>query len=464
MKDLGSVNDLDHLLKHSGKKSHLTPAQILAIGFFCIIFVGGTLLALPISAADGHSIHPVDAYFTATSAVCVTGLVTVDTGTRYSLFGQIIVLMLIQAGGLGFMTMATLIFMLIGKRINLRERLTIQEALNEDSLSGLVQLVRKVIFVTILFESMGSLLLSSRFIPLYGFAKGLWMGVFHSVSAFCNAGFDLIGGYRSLVPFVADPVINFTIMGLIVFGGLGFMVIIEVYRKRSFKKLSLNSRLVLLMTAGLLLIGFIFFFFVEYSNPKTLAPLPWWQKIMAAMFQSVTPRTAGYNTLDQSALTPASVLMTMALMFVGASPASTGGGIKTTTAAVILLSVRSVIRGREDVEFNRRRLPTGLHRRAIAIFLISALLVLIIATALMLIERKDNFAFEDIFFEVISAFGTVGLTRGITPLLAMPSKLLIMLTMFAGRVGPLTITLALAQRMAASEKGIKYPEEKVMIG
>lgn len=455
---------LDQTQKHGDKKKHLTPAQILAIGFFCIIFIGGTLLTLPVASADGKSIGAVNAYFTATSAVCVTGLVTVDTGTSYSLFGQVIILLLIQAGGLGFMTMATLVFMLIGKRINLRERLTIQESLNEDSLAGLVRLVRNVVVVTFLFEAMGALLLSSRFIPIYGFGKGLWMGVFHSISAFCNAGFDLIGGFRSLVPFVGDPVINFTIMGLIVFGGLGFMVIIEIYRKRSYKKLSLNSRLVLLMSAGLLLLGFIFFFFVEYSNPKTLGPLPWWQKIMAAMFQSVTPRTAGYNTVDQAALTPASVLMTILLMFVGASPASTGGGIKTTTAAVILLSVRSVIRGREEVEFNRRRLPTGLHRRAVAIFLISALLVIVITIALMLIERKDNFPFENILFEVVSAFGTVGLSRGITPELAIPSKLLIMLTMFAGRVGPLTITLALAQRMAAGNKGIKYPEEKVMVG
>lgn len=443
------------------RRTCLSPTQVLAIGFASIILIGGILLSLPVASANGQSIGFINSLFEATSAVCVTGLVVVDTGTDLSLFGQIVIITLIQIGGLGFMTAASLIFLALGKRITLRERLVMQEALNQFNLEGLVRLTKNVIGVTFIIEGIGALLLSTRFIPLYGFKKGLYYSIFHAISAFCNAGFDLIGNYRSLTGFVDDVVINMTVMGLIILGGLGFSVILDIWHHRRFKKLSLHSKLAVFMTVMLILIGTAFFFIVEYNNPYTLADKPLPIKILASLFQSVTPRTAGFNTIDQANLKDASKFMTILLMFIGASPASTGGGIKTVTASVIFFLTVSVVRGRDDIQVYGKRISHSIAHRAITITLISLMLLIGVSMVLSLIEPQP---FIDILFETSSALGTVGLASFDNGSMSTISKIFVMLTMFAGRVGPLTLTLALAKRQNQSDNSIRYPEGKVMVG
>ncbi len=442
-------------------KFRLSPTQVLVMGFASVIIIGALLLSLPVASNTGGSIGFLNALFEATSAVCVTGLVVVDTGTTLSLFGQIVIITLIQIGGLGFMTMATMVFLLLGKRITLRERLIIQEALNEFSLQGVVRLTRNIIWVTFLIEGTGALILAIRFIPMYGWLKGLYYSIFHAISAFCNAGFDLIGNYRSFTGFTDDIIINFTLMGLIVLGGLGFSVMLDIYRHRSFKRWSLHTKLVVCITAGLILLGAVFFFIVEFHNPRTLSGQNPMGKILGAIFQSVTSRTAGFNTIDIAGLSDASKFMTIILMFIGASPASTGGGIKTTTASIILLSVVSVIRGREDAEVFHRRIHHTIANRALAITIISLVVLIGVSMLLSLIEP---YPLVDTLFETASALGTVGLATVDNSALTNISKIFIIITMFAGRVGPLTLTLAFARRLSKNKGVIKYPEGRVMVG
>ncbi|HHY71468.1 MAG TPA: Trk family potassium uptake protein [Thermoanaerobacterales bacterium] len=445
-------------LLHTGAKN-LKPTQILAFGFAFLILAGGVFLSLPAASKSGQSIGFLNALFTATSAVCVTGLVVADTYTQFTIFGQIVIMSLIQMGGLGIMTMATLVFLLLGKKITLRERLVMQEALNQLTLSGLVKLTRHILFITLTFEGIGAVLLSIRFIKFYGLGQGLFYGLFHAVSAFNNAGFDLIGGFRSLIPFVEDPIINVVIMGLIVFGGLGFSVIYDLLSTRDFKRLSLHSKVVITMTGVLLVLSFIIFYLLEYSNPKTLGLLSPLGKVLAAAFQSVTPRTAGFNTLSLSDLTMASKYFTILLMFIGASPASTGGGIKTSTFAAIIMMIYTVLASKEDVEIYKRRIPADNIFKAAVIAVISLLLVFVSSFLLTVTERVD---FLSILFETTSAFGTVGLSLGITSGLTNFGKIVIMLTMFAGRVGPLTLAMALGSRI--NKALIKFPEERILVG
>jgi len=453
---LGAVN-IKRILQWI--RYRLKPTQILAFGFAALIFAGMILLTLPAASRSGQSVGLLNALFTATSAVCVTGLVVVDTYTQYSLFGQLVILSLIQMGGLGIMTMATLIFLILGRKINLRERLVMQEALNQGTLSGVVKLTRYIIATTIIFEGTGALLLSLRFTKIYGFSKGVYYGIFHAVSAFNNAGFDLIGNFRSLTPFVQDPLVNMVVMGLVIFGGLGFSVIYDIVTKRNFHKLSLHSKVVLTSTGVLLFLGFIAFYLLEYSNPATLGPLSPLGKILAAAFQSVTPRTAGFNTISISDLTMPAKYFTILLMFTGASPGSTGGGIKTSTFATILMMIYTVITSKEDVEIYQRRVPADNIFKAIAIAVISLMLVFISSLLLTITEHAD---FLKILFETTSAFGTVGLSLGITPDLTSIGKIFVIITMFAGRVGPLTLVLALGSR---KKKAIlKYPEERILVG
>ena len=445
----------------------MAPVQVLVLGFFSIIFVGAILLTLPIASRTGESLNFLDALFTSTSAVCVTGLVVVDTVTYFSLFGQIVIILLIQAGGLGFMTLATLLFMLIGKRISLRERLIIQESLNESSLQGLVRLVRNVFVATFAIETMGAVLLMIRFIPVYGVIKGIYYSFFHAVSAFCNAGFDLMGQAGSLTGYRGDIIVSGTIMLMIVLGGLGFQVLVDIYRKRNFHKLKFHSKLVLCMTTVLILSGAVIFYFAEIGNVHTLGnpELSEGSKVLMSFFQSITPRTAGFSTMDQGQLTSVGKLVTMLLMFIGANSASTGGGVKTTTIAVIIFMVVSVVKGKPDLNIGKRRISHDILFRAIAIVFISAMLVIIVAIAVMSFEaHKTGMTFENILFETLSAFGTVGLSTGITSSLSGASKACLIFTMFAGRVGPLTMTLAFANRLANDRTKIRYPEEKIMVG
>jgi trk system potassium uptake protein TrkH len=438
--------------------------QAIVIGFAAIIVVGSILLNLPISSRDGHSIGFINALFTATSAVCVTGLVVVDTYTHWTLFGQIVILFLIQVGGLGFMTLATLFSLALGRRISFKERLLIAESLNQFSPQGMVKLIKDILLGTLLFEGLGAIILSIRFAGQFGIKIGIYKGIFHSISAFCNAGFDLMGvhgKFSSLTNYVEDPVVSLTIMMLVIIGGLGFAVWEDVYRTRNFSELRLHTKLVLVITGILLVVGFISFLALEYSNAKTLQPLSFKGKILASMFQSVTPRTAGFNTLSLPDLTNASKLITMLLMFIGGSPGSTAGGIKTTTAGVVLFSVISVLRGSGDVNIFRKRLEIEVIFKAMAIFVLS--LIIIICTTVILSVLGDATLLEYLF-ESTSAFGTVGLSLGITPALGSVSKTALIITMFMGRVGVLTMGMAITLRMQKSELKLKYPEAKVLVG
>lgn len=445
-------------IEYAGYNTQMKPARILIFSFALVILIGCILLSLPMASKNGQSVGILNALFTSTSAVCVTGLVVVDTCTQYSLFGQVVIMLLIQIGGLGTMTMTTFIFLLLGKKITLRQRLVIQEALNQITLSGLVRLIQYIVTITLIFEGIGAFLLSLRFTQIYGIKKGIYYGIFHSISAFNNAGFDLIGGFQNLTPFVDDPLVCIVIASLIVIGGIGFTVIYDMLSKKNFKKLSLHSKIVIIVTIALILAGAILFYIFEYSNPKTLADISIKNKWLASLFQSITTRTAGFNTLNFSDMMLQTKYLTIALMFIGASSGSTGGGIKTTTFASIIMLVKSVISSKEDVEIFKKRIPEDIIFKAVTVTIISILLVFISSMLLTITENQD---FLDILFETVSAFGTVGLSLGITTELSELGKVIIILTMFVGRVGPLTIAMALSKRNKAP---IKYPEEKILIG
>lgn len=421
--------------------------------------MGGFLLSLPVASANGERLALLDSLFTATSAVAVTGLVVVDTGTYFSLFGQLVILGLIQIGGLGFMTMTTLLAVLIGKRISLRERLVIQEALNNISLSGVVQLSVRVLQLAAVFEGLGAFFLAWKFVPLYGWATGIYYSIFHSISAFNNAGFDLMGGFQSLQGFQGSWLINMVIAALIIIGGLGFTVLLDIGAKRKFSRLSLHSKLVLIMTGVLLGLGFVAFLILEFTNPNTIGELPWWQKLLVSFFHSVVPRTAGFSTVDIGELYNPTLFFLVFLMFIGASPSSTGGGVKTTTIGAMLAASVAIVRGYSEVELLERRLPKEIIFRALAIFLM-ALGLLSVGT--MVLAGTEPFPFLDILFEATSAFGTVGLSTGLTPSLSPVGKVIIMILMFVGRLGPMTAAAALAQRMQTPN--YKYPEEKIVVG
>ena len=331
------VNKFSHFI------NKMEPTQIMVMGFALVILIGAILLNLPISTKNGENIGFLDALFTSTSAVCVTGLVAVDTSTYWSSFGQLIIITLIQIGGLGFMTVTTLFALIIKKRINLRERLLIQESLNQIDLSGLVKLTRYILLTTFLIEGTGALILSTVFIPQFGLYKGIWYSIFHAISAFCNAGFDLMGvvsgPFSSLTSYVNNFTISITISLLIILGGIGYPVILDVIKNKKLSKLNLHSKIVIFSTVTLILFGMVFIFALEFNNPETLGNLSFGGKILASFFQSVTLRTAGFNTIDLGLMRECSIFLMIILMFIGASPASTGGGIKTTTIATLVLTV-----------------------------------------------------------------------------------------------------------------------------
>ncbi|HHY82397.1 MAG TPA: Trk family potassium uptake protein [Clostridiales bacterium] len=440
----------------------MSPARVLALSFLLTIILGTALLLLPAASVQGQSMGFMDALFTATSAVCVTGLVVVDTGTQLSLLGQLVILFLVQTGGLGIMTMSTLVFMLLGKRITLRERLLIMEALNLHNLQGVVRLTRRILLITFLIEAAGAFLLALRFIPVFGWGTGIYFSIFHSISAFCNAGFDLMGHYSSLTGFTGDVIINFIILGLIVLGSLGFTVIMDLGRHGfHIRKWTLHTKIVVFATAALALSGSIFFFLVEYNNPDTMGHLSLGNKILASLFLSAGSKTAGMNTISIGVLTNASKFLMMLLMFIGGSPSSMGGGIKTTTFSVILLMVWSVIKGKEDIVVFKKCIPISIALRALAIALISLLALSVVISVLSLLESAP---FMDIMFQAASALGTVGLSvMDIAGMLNI-SKMILVLSMFMGRVGPLSLTLAFAKKQSLSSNSIHYPEERIMVG
>lgn len=432
----------------------LSPPQMLAVGFFCLIVIGGVLLKLPF--ATNESISWVDAFFTATSAATVTGLGVVDTGSTFTIFGQIVIMLLIQTGGLGLMTIAILIVWMLGKKIGLRHRLLIGEALNQTHIGGLIKLVKRVCIFSICIELVGAIFLSIRFVPEFGFVKGLYYSIFHAVAAYNNAGFALWPD--NLTQYVGDPIINIGICSLILIGGLGFTVLIDIWYSRSFRKLSLHSKIMIVSTLVITVVSIIVIFVLEHGNAKTMGSLSFGEQVWASVFQGISPRTAGFNTLDYGSMEESTLLFTMILMFIGAGSVSTGGGIKLTTFVILMVSAVSFFKKKENVVLFHRTIKTSTITRALTIFVASQFLIF---SATFLLMLTENFSFIEVLFETVSAFGTVGLSMGITAQLSDIGKCIIMFVMFCGLVGPLTLVFSLAK---PAKQKIRYPSEDIFTG
>ena len=443
------------------KNKFFSPYMIILLSFVGVIILGGFLLSFPISVNYGKSVKLIDGFFIATSAVCVTGLSSIDIASVYNPFGQIVVLILIQLGGLGVITFTSVIIILISKKIGYYTKKVVQEDINIDTTFKIEEYVTKVIFAVILIEFIGAIILFFEFIKKFSFFKAIYYSVFHSISAFCNAGFALFSD--NLYGFKNSFIINITIPVLIFLGGIGFSTILNcynVFRKKE-KRLTTTTKLSIKISIFLVLIGTVAMFILEYSNPKTIGNLPLFQKLGAAFFQSVTTRTAGFNTVSISGLNISTSLLFIILMFIGASPGSTGGGIKTTTFGLIVLGTWATLKNRNIIEYNKRSVSWRIYNKAIAILFISLIYTSICVFLLLLLERNRNFL--DLAFEVYSAFGTVGLSRDLTPNLTSISKFVLIVTMFVGRIGPLTIALALS-KSKMKEENISRPQENILIG
>lgn len=439
-----------------------TNVEIIALGFAIVIFIGTILLMLPIANNDHVPTSFVDALFTATSATCVTGLVVFDSATHWSLFGQCVILLLIQIGGLGFITIGVFLATYLKKKISLRQRGLIEESVSTLKLAGGVKLVKHIIKGTLLFEGTGAVILSFVFVEDFGLVKGIYYGIFHSISAFCNAGFDLLGviePYGSLVPYATSPVVNITIMALIIIGGLGFIVWEDIYEKKWKVKNYLLQTKVVIVTSIILIFGGALLFYI-FEKQNTLWGLNQKDAIFASLFQSVTTRTAGFNTVDVSHLSPATSLLMMMLMFVGGSPGSTAGGIKTTTLAVLVIFVYSTITNKSDANVFNRRFDSKIIKKACSVFLIN--MSLIIFGSIVIFANQPELNFQGVLFEIFSAMGTVGISTGITRDLTVLSRIVIIILMYSGRVGSLTFALSLARKKKISN--CMNPAEKVAIG
>lgn len=437
---------------------HFSNYQIVVLSFAILIFTGTLLLMLPWASTNGESLSFLNALFTATSAVCVTGLVVVDTGTHFTIFGQMVIIILIQLGAIGVMTGATMTIVALGRRVNLKQRLLMQESLNQEGLSGMVRLTQIIIKYTFLIEFLAGIILALRFYQDYGL-KGIYFGFWHAISAFCNAGFDLLGGYSSLTSYSGDIIINLTIASLIILGGLGFTVMVDVVEKKNWQRLLVHTKVVIFTTGLLIIVGSVGIYILEKDNVDTLGGLSLQAKLLASFFQAVSPRTAGFNTIDLTALNSSTIFLIISLMFVGGSPASTAGGIKTTTFYILIMSVWSMIRGKSETTVFYRSISQNAIHKAYVVFTLSGILVITVSFLLNIFEG-NNFLY--LFFETISAFATVGLSCGLTPALTDNSKIALIITMFAGRVGPLTLAYALLHKK--KEAAIRYPEGKVIIG
>lgn len=443
---------------------HLSSAQVVLIGFLAIILAGSVLLCLPISSADGKVVSYVDALFTATTATCVTGLVTVPTVSTWSIFGQVIILLLIQIGGLGVITIAASIMMMLGKRIGIGNRILIQDSFNLNSLSGIVKFIKKVIIGTLIIEGIGALLYMTVFVPDFGI-KGIWISVFNSVSAFCNAGIDIISE-NSLCDYALNPVINLTTSFLIISGGIGFVVwwdvieIIKNKKRRHLRFLSLHSKIAISATAVLIVVGTILFFIFEYNNPLTMQSYSLIEKVEASFFQSVTTRTAGFATIPQENFTNASSIVSLLLMFIGGSPVGTAGGIKTVTFVILLATAASVIKNKRTIDVFNRQISEKSIKKAIAVFATS---FSVMTLSTILLSAASNADFLDVLYETVSATATVGLTRNFTASLNTVGKSIIIATMYFGRVGPISLAVAFKMRKS-SENIIENPIEEISVG
>lgn len=442
-----------------GDKEQISPSRKLILGFLSVIAVGVFLLMLPFSLKEGKSLNFLEALFTVVSVVCVTGLTVVDVSEVFSPLGDVILIALIQIGGLGVMTFSSIVFLLAGQKMTLYTRILLKEERNANSVGEILNFVRLMLLTVFIIESIGAVILIHEFRKIMPHEQAIYYGIFHSISAFCNAGFSLFS--NSLENFRGNSVISLTISYLIILGGMGFAIInsfIMMIRK-GVSRFTLTSKLAIHISMILTFGGAVLFFLLEFSNSATLSPLPWSEKIISSVFQSVTLRTAGFNTIPLGNLRSATVFMACIWMLIGASPGSTGGGIKTTTLGVILFYVIGIIRGKEHVEIFNRRLDWDVMNKALALLVVSLSYIALVILFLLVLEP---FSMEKIVFEVVSAFGTVGLTMGITPYLSVTSKLVIIVTMFVGRLGPMTIALALGEKKKKAR--VQYPKEDILIG
>ena len=451
-------------------KKSLSTTQIIALGFFVAISIGTALLMLPVSSADGRVTPLIDSLFTATTSICVTGLVVVPTYLHWSAFGKVVILLLIQLGGLGIISFTTGIMMVIGRRITLHDRILLEDALNLNTLSGLVAFLRKIFCGTFIIEGIGALGYTFLFIPKYGFLRGIWYSIFHSVSAFCNAGIDLLGD-NSLCNYLTNTWMNVVTMFLIISGGIGFIVwwdLLDAFKnltkkKKAFsyivKKLHIHTKLVLITTFILLFGGMLLILLFEYDNTATIGNLDFYHKILASLFQSVTTRTAGFLTISQSSLRPHTALTCMFLMFIGGSSIGTAGGIKTTTFALLVLNTIMIVKGQNHVTVFHKTIPHKTHQKAIAVTLVS---FLVLGVAIITMSCFETGSLMDIAYEVTSAIATVGLTRDFTPHLHLIGKTIIIICMYLGRIGPLSLAILFNNNTKRSL--IAYPHEDVTVG
>ena len=449
------------------KRIRLTTTQIILLSFILVISLGSILLTLPISSADGNSVPYIDALFTATTSTCVTGLVTLPTFSTWSVFGQVIILILIQVGGLGVITIMTGLMLLLNRKLGIGDRLLIQDAFNLNTMSGLVKFVKNVLFGTLIIEGIGAVLYMTVFIPEFG-AKGIWISVFNSVSAFCNAGIDIITE-NSLCNYADNPMINFVTSVLVILGGLGYIVwwdVLRVFKSRSpknrkiFRHLTLHSKIAITVTAGLILAGAILIFIFEFANPLTIGELSLFDKIQVSLFQSVTTRTAGFASIPQENLTNASAVISIILMLIGGSPVGTAGGMKTVTIAVLICSALATIRNKNSTTLFGRCISEDSVKKAVAV---AVALFTICATSTVLLLATSNASVIDAIYEAVSATATVGLSRNLTASLNTFGKIVIIVTMYFGRVGPISLAVALG-RKNESQNVISEPTEDICIG
>ena len=449
------------------KKFSLSTTQIILLSFLSAILVGSALLALPLSSASGIPVPYLDALFTATTSTCVTGLVTLPTVSTWSVFGQVVILILIQVGGLGVITVMSGLMMILNRKMGIGDRLLIQDAFNLNTMAGLAKFVKNVLLGTLIVEGVGALLYMFVFIPEFG-ARGIWISVFNSVSAFCNAGIDIIS-QNSLCNYATDPIISGVTSALIILGGLGYIVWWDVLRviksrssknRRIFRHLTLHSKIAITFTAGFLLLGAVLFFILEYSNPATIGNMALFDKIQVAFFQSVTTRTAGFASVPQGDLTNASATVSVILMLIGGSPVGTAGGMKTVTIAVLACSALATIRNRNSATLFGRRISDGSVRKALAVA-VTFLTICTVATVLLM--ATNNVSVIDAVYETVSATATVGLSRDLTPTLNTFGKLIIIATMYFGRVGPISLAVAFASKNKAHNL-ISEPTEEISIG
>lgn len=458
-----SVREHLQRLWSKARKLHLTPTRIIALVFAAIILLGTVLLMLPVSSRSSVSCGFRPALFTATSATCVTGLILFDTWTQWSGFGQAVILSLIELGGLGFMSAASLVVFVLRKKVGLKQRMVMAQALSLNEMEGVVHLQKTVLVGSLTVQAVGAGILFLRFLPEYGAGQAAVWGVFHSVSAFCNAGFDIWGKIapgEGMMLFRDDPVVCFTIMTLIVVGGLGFFVWEEVARDRSWRKFSVYTRLVLVTTAVLILVGAVLICLLEWNNPNTLGSMPWYQKLLNGLFQSVTVRTAGFASIDQAALTDAGKAVSILLMFVGGSSGSTAGGVKTVTMVVLGLFLWTRARGRRTVSVFKRTIPDD---KVMDAMTIASIVIGLALLGGVFISATSPIGFTDALYESVSALATVGLTAGVTTSLSIPAQYLIILYMYFGRVGVLTISLGFLMGNKADER-FRYASTNLLIG